>query len=344
MVGNPGTSAEEHVLCGLNFDPEMVDRARQADQMLVLDMDLTRRCNLRCFYCDRTPDRLGAGPPRRELTGGQRCDLIQQARALGAWAVGLVGAGEPLLDPDFWPIMELINGLGMTALVYTSGWEVRDPATVDRLWRLNASIMLKYNTHDEATADKMAGVQGYGRHSKQVLDWLMERGFNGMTPTRLGINVVVTNVLREERAFLDLLRWCRRTNVYMHGQSLIPAGRADSEEMTMRRDEVMRLLDRAAQIDAEEFGMHYEVKTPFVGGFRCRKVNVGLFVNAFGEVWDCNGSGRRISDFSRASLADIWRSEDARGIRRPLQDGFCLIRERWWQHKDREQGATGGRR
>lgn len=31
---------------------------------------------------------------------------------------------------------------------------------------------------------------------------------------------------------------------------------------------------------------------PMAGGYKCRQVNVGLFVNLYGEVYDCNGLGR----------------------------------------------------
>ena len=70
---------------------------------------------------------------------------------------------------------------------------------------------------------------------------------------------------------------------------------------------------------------------PMAGGYRCRQVNIGMFVNLFGEVYDCNGLGRFIGHVRNTSLADIWNAKFARHIREKDQNGFCLLRERVWR-------------
>lgn len=326
-----GGAVEDRVLLGLNFTPAMVENARRDDRMLFLDMDLTRRCNLRCIYCDRTPDRKSE-EGKTELTTDERLRLIHEAHQLGAWTVGFVGAGEPMLDPDIWPILTAVHSLGMVPLVYTSGWDIHDPGIIDRLSGLGVSVMLKYNSPDERRSDRLAGVRGYGSHVKRVLEWLLERGFHTASPTRLGINVVVTD--RSEREpFLDLFRWCRQNNVYMHGQSLIPEGKGDREDLVLSRSDALTLLADVARIDADEYGLCYDVVPPIVGGYRCRKVNIGMFVNVFGETWDCNGSGQLLSG-SLAPLSEIWRSQRAAAVRARLQEGYCLLRERWWRQSE----------
>lgn len=320
----------DKVVLGLDFSPEFVREAMEANQMLVMDMDFTPDCNLKCFYCDRTPDRLKKVHQQTELTLDQRKKLIREAKDLGVCAIGIVGAGEPMLDPHFWELLAFMNELDIIPLLYTSGWEIHDLETVEKLKALNVSIMLKYNSEDIKVADKMVGVKGYGSHVKKVLQWLLENDFNDSIPTRVGINVVATNISMDKEAFLELFRWSRRNNVYMHGQSLIPEGNADDDRITLGKDQAMELLNDAAQIDANEFDIHYEVMPPIVGGFRCRKVNVGMFVNMYGEVWDCNGSGRKLGDWEEEELKQIWNSGKAKNIRKREQEGFCLIRERWW--------------
>jgi hypothetical protein len=59
-----------------------------------------------------------------------------------------------------------------------------------------------------------------------------------------------------------------------------------------------------------------------------------MFVNLFGEVYDCNGLGRLIGHLRVDSVADVWTSKFAEAIRRPDQNGFCLVRERQWQGRD----------
>lgn len=320
------------VVRGLDFSPESVDKARSENKMLVLDMDFTTKCNLRCFYCDRSPDI--NEKQKEEITLSERKDVIFQANRLGAWAVGILGAGEPMLDPAFWELIEYIDSLNMVPLLYTSGWEIKSIDTVKELFDHNVSIMLKYNTEKEFLADKMVGVKGYGSHVKTVMKWLLAAGFNKSTPTRLAINVVATKNTLDEDEFLNLFIWCRENNIYMHGQSLIPSGKADNIQFTLNKTEAVSLLQKGQQIDQERYGFNYSIVPPIIGGFRCRKVNVGMFINAYGEVWDCNGSGRKLGSFPELTLEEIWNSNKAKKVREPLQEGFCHIRESWWGNID----------
>lgn len=50
----------QKVVHGLNFTPRMVEEAIRNNRMLVLDMDFIQKCNLNCYYCDRTFDRKNA--------------------------------------------------------------------------------------------------------------------------------------------------------------------------------------------------------------------------------------------------------------------------------------------
>jgi len=70
------------------------------------------------------------------------------------------------------------------------------------------------------------------------------------------------------------------------------------------------------------------------GGYRCRQVNCGLFVNLFGEVYDCNGLARLIGHVRHNSLREIWESTYAESVRDSDQNGFCLVRERQRQGRD----------
>ena len=59
--------------------------------MVHLDLDLTGECQLKCFYCDRTPDRFNEIPARKELNAEERKAVIRQARLLGATTVEFPG-------------------------------------------------------------------------------------------------------------------------------------------------------------------------------------------------------------------------------------------------------------
>lgn len=318
---------------GTDYCERRVGDAKPRNAMLHLDMDLTGECDLKCFYCDRTPDRFNKIKGRLELTTAERTALVDQAKALGAEAVELPGAGEPMIDPGFWSIVEHTTSRDMTPVVFTSGNHL-DASAVDRLYDLGATVFVKYNHSNALIQDKMVGLSGYGDRVSSALRLMLEKGFNRDTPTRLAIDMVVTPKYHDLNEIERVFRWCRHNNIHSYIQTLIPEGMSDRKQLILERERADALITRLQKIDEEEFGLKYSPSRPMAGGYRCRQVNVGLFVNLFGEVYDCNGLGRFVGHVRTDSLADIWNARYARDIRTPRQDGFCLVRERVWQGID----------
>ena len=318
---------------GTDYCAETVAAAKADGRMLHLDLDLTGECKLKCFYCDRTPDRYSDVVNRTELTTQERKDIISQAHALGATTVEFPGAGEPMIDDGFWEVVEHIHGLGMTTVLFTSGYHLNE-MTVDRLYDLDTTIFLKHNSDDTRTADKMVGVKGYGEIANRALQQLVDRGFNATIPTRMAIDMVVTPHFQDLDQVAKIFRWTRDNNVHSYIMTLIPEGMADHKTVLFEKRRAQELVEMMARIDRDEYGLDYVPSRPMGGGYRCRQVNVGLFVNLFGEVYDCNGLGRLMGHLRVDSMADVWHSKYAESVRRPDQNGFCLVRERQWQGRD----------
>jgi MoaA/NifB/PqqE/SkfB family radical SAM enzyme len=318
---------------GTDYSREVVAEARANDRMLHLDLDLTGECQLKCFYCDRTPDRYSNVSNRVELTTQERKDIISQANDLGATTVEFPGAGEPMIDEGFWDVVEHIDNLGMTTVLFTSGYHLNE-LTIDRLYELGATVFVKHNSDDPRVEDKMVGVKGYGEIANRALQLLVDRGFNTTIPTRMAVDMVVTPHFQDLDQVAKIFRWTRDHNVHSYIMTLIPEGMADHKTVLFEKRRAQELVEMMARIDREEYGLDYVPSRPMGGGYRCRQVNVGMFVNLFGEVYDCNGLGRLIGHLRRDSVADVWRSKFAQTVRRPDQDGFCLVRERQWIGRD----------
>lgn len=318
---------------GTDYDEKLVAQARATGQMLHLDMDFTGDCQLKCFYCDRTPDRHSKVPNRVELSTEARKDIIRQAKELGATTIEFPGAGEPMIDPGFWDVIEFIHANDMVPVVFTSGYHLNREA-IEQLYHLGATIFIKHNSENPHIQDKMVGVKGYGKIANEALQMLVERGFGQTIPTRIAIDMVVTPHFQNLEEIGEIFRWCRDNNVHNYIMTLIPEGMADQKQLLFEKNRANELIEFLASIDRHEYGLDYVPSRPMGGGYRCRQVNVGLFVNLFGEVYDCNGLGRLLGHLRRDSLADIWRSKFADAVRKPIQDGFCLLRERQWQGID----------
>lgn len=313
---------------GIDICPEDVKIAMKNNTLLHLDIDFTAKCDLNCFYCDRTPDRVNA-KNRKAISIVERKDIISQAKELGVKTVEVPGAGEPLLDKFFWETVDYLNELGITPVIFSSGY-LLNKQSIDKLFESNVTVFLKYNHTNPNIQDKMVGKIGYGEKVNEIFQLLQERGFNRGRPTRLAIDAVITPRYYDIENTKNIFRYCRNNNIHFCMTSLIPEGSADSDRNLLCRKEVDAVLEEFRLIDEVEFGIKYIPIRPMIGGYFCNQVNIGVHINLYGEVYDCNGLGRFLGHVRKNSLEEIWNSRYARHIRLNFQNGYCLPRERMW--------------
>lgn len=83
---------------------------------LIVWFEITRGCNLPCKHCY-----IEAGRPRKnELSTAEIFSVLDQLKAAGVFALVLVG-GEPMLHPDFIPILRHAHELGFVISIATNG-------------------------------------------------------------------------------------------------------------------------------------------------------------------------------------------------------------------------------
>ena len=80
----------------LGFSREDIAACLAGEGLLSLEVEFTRKCNLRCVYCYSS-----AGDSRDgELTLEELVRVLEQARQLGAKKIVLLGGGEPFPGRD----------------------------------------------------------------------------------------------------------------------------------------------------------------------------------------------------------------------------------------------------
>jgi len=315
------------VIRGLNLSNTELKSAEANNKMLLIDIETSNKCNLNCQYCFR--DIYGTKEAlEKELDLGKRLELIKQAKELGCETVKITGAGEPFADKNVWPMIEYANKLGMWVMIFTNG-SLIDKEVAKKLAKMNVSLIVKCNSFDEETEDKMVGTKGYARKRNKAVQYLIEEGFNKTKPTRLGRDLVITNINKEE--LYDSLRWCRKNNVFPLFRPLMPIGAAAKlKDWMIGKEETKEMYEKARQVDINEFDMEYELTLPYMGGVWCRQLHYAIYVNILGEAYACTGSKKLLGDFKKQSLKDIWNSEMAKKIRDTPYDS-CPLRESYWR-------------
>ena len=104
ICGRSDMSTEPDRPWGSNFTPEEIAETRARKGLLSMELELSRECNLRCVYCYASSGKA----LHNELTREEIDDALDQAIALGARRIIVIGGGEPLLYPG---VMDIMRGL-----------------------------------------------------------------------------------------------------------------------------------------------------------------------------------------------------------------------------------------
>jgi MoaA/NifB/PqqE/SkfB family radical SAM enzyme len=158
---------------------------------MTLEVYPTLRCNLDCAFCDTT-DR--HRPPMDELPLARHLEIVEEAAAMGARRVFILGGGEPLLAKEITPaLMRRVKQLGLEGILTTNG-TLFPPALMDQVlddaWdELHFSI----DGADAETHDALRGVKGAFKRTVTHacrLRVLKER--RGLVHPRLALHTVIT--------------------------------------------------------------------------------------------------------------------------------------------------------
>lgn len=315
------------VIRGLDIGNEKMDEAMRKNKMLLIDVETSNVCNLRCLYCFR--DVYGGHfALSKELGIEERLDLLRQAKELGCETVKITGAGEPLIDRYFFEMAEYANRLGMKVMSFTNGMVI-DREMAERLAKANVSLIVKCNSMKPEIEDMMVGRKGYAERRNKAIRYLMDAGLNKKKPTMLGMDAVITKVNMD--GILDQLEFCRRNNIFPLFRPFMPIGGASKlKEWEISREETVAIFRRAQEMDRKKFGLEYGMVLPYIGGVWCRQLHYALYVNILGEAYACTGSRKKLGSVRQQSLMEIWNGEAAKRIRNTPYES-CPMREAYWR-------------
>jgi len=304
------------------------DRTRAVDPTTPLQrisLELSRQCNLRCPFCYAQ----ATSEPRVGLTDGEVCAVIDEAVALGACLISIVGGGESLLRrsilTDGASCIDYANDQGCYCVVYTNGTLV-DRAAARWLARRDVTVVGKLLSLRDAVQDGLVGVAGASPKIRRGIDALLDAGLAEDRPSRLALESVICRQNYDEMP--DLWRWMRCRGIVPEVEIPTLHGRACDNQEALFFDEAeapdkyRQLFDELLAIDRSEFGYDWIPHPPFVA-CSCRLYYSNCYVTDTGTVQPCASVDRVYGQLrvgaSRASgqaLSDIVTSDEFRKLRR----------------------------
>lgn len=298
----------------LGFSQEEIAACLAKQGLLSLELEFTKRCNLRCTYCySSAGDALGQELTLRELLG-----VIEQARELGARKIILLGGGEPFLFTQVKEVIRHIHSLGLSQAVFTNG-TLLTRELCRFLYDHRVSVAIKGNSFRPAIQDSLAGVTGAYGSIARGLRLLMEEGYPAKDCS-LCLQSVVCRPNMEE--IQEMWVWARDRGITPYFEVLTNQGRArQNPDLALTPGETHTIFQTLSEIDSRGYDFHWLPRPP-IAGFTCRRHLYSCLVNSQGFVQPCTGVDVSIGNIREKPLGALLRESrvihDLRGIYRRI--------------------------
>lgn len=323
----------------LGFTAEEIDGCLERQGLLSLELEFTKRCNLRCIYCYASAGEALDG----EMDTGEILGVVSQARALGAKTIILLGGGEPLIHPAIAGIIGRIHAMGLSQVLFTNGMLLTEE--ICRLLReCRVAVVVKHNSFRPEVQDALAGVSGAHRLIRRGLGLLMDAGYPGKDH-HLGIQSIICRQNRDE--IVKMWVWARERGITPYFEVLTNQGRARSNpQLNLSLGEIRDLFQGLAEVDRERFGVRWTPRPP-IAAFSCRRHLYSCLVNSQGHVQPCTGIDLSVGNVREKPLGDILKESglirDLRRIRETVDPSCrsCRYRGECYGCRGNAYQATG---
>jgi radical SAM protein with 4Fe4S-binding SPASM domain len=324
---------------GASFSPEAIEAARSQGRLLSMELELTRRCNLRCVYCYAS-----AGESLQdELSYAELCDAVDQAAALGAQRIIVLGGGEPLVYPQLPELLRFIHGRGLAIDLFTNG-ALLTPELAALLFELRAHPVIKMNSLKPAVQDALAGRSGAFPLIRRGLELLLAAGYP-RPELPLGVQTVIC--AQNYAELPEMWAWIRERHLIPYFETITLQGRAaEHPDLCVSPADLRRLFETLAALDAARFGLDWSPRPP-IAGLCCSRHLYTCTVTVTGDVLPCPGVNIAVGNIRRTPLAEILAKspviQDLRDIRNRIKGKCrtCEDRERCYGCRGMAYQATG---
>ena len=283
------------------FPIEHIEDAVKNGRLLSMEIEFSLRCNFRCPYCYVPHNSY----PEDELSREEICDVILQAKDMGARKIIILG-GEPTLYPDFLDIIQFIRKQNLEVEIFTNGTMINEEFA-KQLYDNDVRIVLKMNSFNENIQDTLAGKKGAFTLIQQALHNLKKVGY----PSEEKFLAVSTIICRHNINEMETMwQWLRDQKIVPYFEIITPQENAiHNEWLYVNPKELYDIFTRISEIDRTKYGQDWDPQPPLVGN-RCLRHQFSCLVTSTGNVMPCVGVGISIGNIRKQQLKSIIKDSE----------------------------------
>lgn len=302
----------------------VVQRDFHLNAPLIVWIELTRRCNLRCNHCF-----VRAGTPMpNELTTQELYSLLDDLKRMNTLSVTLSG-GEPMCHPDFGRILRRACELGFVVSVATNGLLITKERLAD-FPKDHKDLRVGVSLEGAGDYSALRGKVSFEQLSEKLL--LLKD--NGILTT-----VMATMSSKNIDELRRVFEWCVEHGIAFRSVQFSPIGRGEeaaNRDLMLTRDDVEKAsrlwLDETlfemeinksigicvAKIFDYTFQLVYSTK-------RCKGGRSLAYVSADGSVYPCSicvaTGDYKAGNVREKRFSELWR-DSFQGIRSFIWEDF----------------------
>ena len=282
--------------------------ARARNMPLSASLELTKRCNLRCYHCYIAGEQV-------ELETQAWLDALEQLEAMGCMHILLTG-GEATLRHDFFVIAARVKALRMTLTVLTNGTLLDDEGAA-RLAELRPfKVAVSMYGASAEKHDAVTGIKGSFARSIAALRALHRHGVR----CRLSCTLM-PETIGEVSAIIELAEELGCD--YLFDPTVSPRS-DDSDDVLRFRLPAERLREfYTHKAIVKRYDWQAKVSDATVTHLapgQCGAGFTSLHIDANGDVLPCVGFGPAFGNLDDESLASLWRGSLAEDHRRRMRE------------------------
>ena len=271
------------------------------------EIELTRRCNLRCVHCynrdivpakHRDREKRGNG----ELSTGDFNGIVDQLAEAGCLWLLLTG-GEPLVRTDFTSIYRHVRESGILVTLFTNGTLVTDRIAGVLADMPPFGVEISIYGATEETYERFTGIPGSFTRCRRGIDRIREKGLP------LELKTVVTSINRHE---LEAMTELARSLGVAFRYDLIVSPRLDGDRsptkyrLTPEQVVAHDIGDPDRTRSWRDFCQKYQGPVEGDGMYRCGGGLLSFHVNPFGELNLCGMARDPAYDILAGSFEEGW--------------------------------------
>lgn len=303
---------------------------------LKIELDITKRCNLRCKHCSRSAD---SGSTEGDLSLQDYISIIEEAAKIGIPDISFMG-GEPTTCPSFIQLAAYarISGFRMLS-TSTNGWLVDEKLAKD-MAALFDVVQVSIHGADAETHDAIVGRSGAFERACQAVRLLKE---NRVPFLNISFTVMKENAQQMDE-MIELASVLKASSIRF--LVLFSAGRGkDLNQWNKDEKEGMAEIIRSQRerkqdsimVDGGGFPPYRSVSNDATT-YGCPAGRSLLYIDADGNARACGNLDNSIGNVRNDRIMDLWHSPLMVRLRnRPTCDcayskicsGGCLGNEYW---------------